>query len=78
MTLGVSIEPFMDMSKYRTFVIPRVLNLMSMHSVQVRMVLLEYFPFYCGMINDLESLRYEVLPEMLLGLKDTNDELVSR
>lgn len=78
MTMGVSIEPFMEMNKYKTFVVPRVLELMSMHSLQIRLVLLEYFPFYVGMINDEESLRYEVLPEMLLGLKDRNDELVSR
>jgi len=78
MTMGVSIAPFMDMSKYKTFVIPRVLGLMSMHSVQIRLVLLEYFPFYVGLINDDESLRYEVLPEMLLGLKDRNDEIVAK
>ncbi len=78
MTLGVSIEPFMEMSKYKTFVIPRVLGLMSMHTMQIRLVLLEYFPFYVGLINDEESLKYEVLPEMLLGLKDRNDEIVSK
>ena len=77
MTMGISIEPFMDLNKYRTFVIPRILNLLTMHSTQIRLVLLEYFPFYIGHINDNQSLHYEILPELLVGLKDTNDELVS-
>lgn len=78
MTMGISIEPFMDLVKYKTFVIPRVLNLMTMHSTQIRLVLLEYFPFYISYVNDNESLHYEILPELLLGLKDKNDELVSQ
>lgn len=77
MTMGVSIEPFMDLNKYKTFVIPRILNLITMHSTQIRLVLLEYFPFYISHINDNDSLLYEILPELLLGLKDKNDELVS-
>lgn len=77
MTMGISIEPFMDLNKYKTFVIPRVLNLLTMHSTQIRLVLLEYFPFYIGHINDNQSLHYEILPELLVGLKDKNDQLVS-
>ena len=65
MTMGISIEPFMDLVKYKTFVIPRVLNLMTMHSTQIRLVLLEYFPFYISYVNDNESLHYEILPEVI-------------
>ena len=58
-----TIEPFIEISKYKTFVIPRILNLMSMHSTQIRLVLLEYFPFYVNEIDDVDTLQYEILPE---------------
>lgn len=58
------LEPFIDLDKYKAFVLPRVLNLFSMHSTQIRLVLLEYFPFYVMYINDPDTLRYEILPEV--------------
>jgi hypothetical protein len=58
------LEPFMDLSKYKVFVLPRILNLFSMHSTQIRLVLLEYFPFYITLVNDLDTLKYEILPEV--------------
>ena len=62
MTMAVSFEPFMELEKYKTFVIPRILNLMTMHSTQIRLLLLEYFQFFIGQINDNDSLHYETLP----------------
>jgi hypothetical protein len=72
-----SLEPFIDLDKYKAFVLPRILNLFSMHIAPVRLVLLEYFPFYIYLINDTDTLKYELLPELLLGLKDKNDQIVS-
>ncbi len=62
------LEPFMDVDKYKVFVLPRILNLFSMHSTQIRLVLLEYFPFYITFVNDLDTLKYEILPEVILSL----------
>ena len=64
-----TIEPFIEMSKYRTFVIPRILNLMTMHSTQIRLVLLEYFPFYVNEIDDVDTLQFEILPEAYNNLQ---------
>ena len=71
------LEPFIKLDKYKALVLPRIINLFSMHSTQIRLALLEYFPFYITLVNDLDTLKYEILPELLLGLKDRNDELVS-
>jgi hypothetical protein len=58
------LEPFLDLNKYKALVLPRVLNLFAMHSTQIRIVLLEYFPFYISYVNDKETLKYEILPEV--------------
>lgn len=71
------LKPFLNLNNYKAFVIPRVLTLFSMRSTHIRLVLLEYFPFYVTQINDNDTLRYEVLPELLAGLKDKNDDIVS-
>ncbi len=60
----IHLEPFMDTEKYKVFVLPRILNLFSMHSIQIRLVLLEYFPFYITLVNDVDTLKYEILPEV--------------
>lgn len=59
------LKPFIDLDKYKAFVLPRILNLFSMHSVQIRLVLLDYFPFYISLINDQDTLKYEILPEVI-------------
>ena len=64
------LEPFIPMNKYKAFVLPRILNLFSMRSTQIRLVLLEYFPFFISHINDMDTLRYEILPEVNLPLNN--------
>ncbi|RNA06863.1 hypothetical protein BpHYR1_012605, partial [Brachionus plicatilis] len=73
----VGMQPLFDLDKYKAFVLPRILSLFTMRSLQIRVVLLEFFPFYIHLINDTDTLKYEILPELLIGLKDTNDCLVS-
>lgn len=73
----ISLQPLIDADRYKAFVLPRILNLFTMRSVQIRVVLLEFFPFYVQLINDTDTLKYEILPELLIGLKEKNDELVS-
>ena len=63
----IPLEPFMDLDKYKAFVLPRIINLFSMHSTQIRLVLLEYFPFYITLVNDSDTLRYEILPEVRIS-----------
>jgi serine/threonine protein kinase len=59
------LKPFIDLDKYKAIVLPRILNLFSMRSMQIRIVLLEYFPFYIQYINDFDTLKYEILPEVI-------------
>lgn len=73
----LSLQPLIDLDKYKAFVVPRILSLFTMRSLQIRKVLLQFFPFYIHLINDLDTLKYEILPELLIGLKEKNDELVS-
>lgn len=58
------LEPFLDLNKYKALVLPRILDLFCMHSIQIRTVLLEYFPYYIWHINDKDTLKYEILPEV--------------
>lgn len=73
----LKLKPFLTVNNYKAFVIPKLLVLFSIHSTQIRLGLLEFFPFYVQLINDNDTLKYEILPELLVGLKDKNDELVS-
>ena len=59
-------EPFLDSDKYKAFVLPRILNLFSIHSAQIRIGILQYFPFYVSQINDMDTLQYDILPEVNL------------
>ncbi len=61
-------EPFIELDKYKAFVIPRILNLFTIHSSQIRLVLLKYFPYYVHHINDTDTLKYEILPEVIYFL----------
>lgn len=54
--------------KYKTYVLPRVLNLFSLRILQIRLVLLEYFKYYICFINNQDILKYELLPEVCLTL----------
>ena len=50
------LKPFLTLNNYKAFVIPRVLTLFSIHSTQIRIGLLEFFPFYAPHINDNDTL----------------------
>ena len=43
---------------------------------QVRLTLLRHFPNYCRAV-DRDTMIDDILPALLLGLKDTNSQLVS-
>ena len=55
---------FIGDEKYKTYVLPRVLNLFRMRSFVIRATLLEYFHAYLPFIQNLDALRYEILPEV--------------
>lgn len=62
---------------FEKFLIPRLKIQFCIKDAQIRIALLEFFPAYVELFNK-EDLRNEILPQLLLGMKDTNDFLVSR
>lgn len=62
---------------FEKYLIPRLKTQFCIKDAQIRIALLEFFPSYVEMF-DKENLKNEILPQLLLGMKDTNDFLVSR
>lgn len=62
---------------FQKYLIPRIKQAFAIKDSQIRIALLEYFPSYVEMFAK-DDLKNEILPQLLLGIKDTNDFLVSR
>lgn len=62
---------------FQKYLIPKIKQAFAIKDAQIRIALLEYFPSYVEMFNR-DDLKHEILPQLLLGIKDTNDFLVSR
>lgn len=58
------------------FLIPKLKQIFLVHDAQIRMILLEHFHKFMNVFSE-EDLRTVILPQLLLGIKDTNDHLVS-
>lgn len=71
-----SFDGLFSAETFKDQLIPRIKSQFSERDAQIRIALLEYFPTYVELFtkDDLA----EILPQLLLGLKDTNDFLVSR
>lgn len=64
-------------STYVKFIIPRIKEIFCVRDAQIRLILLEYFGEYVKLLNR-EELQDQILPNLLLGIKDTNDILVAK
>lgn len=60
---------------HRSHVIPLILNLLESRECHVRLILLAYVGSFAPLC-DQEDLEGVVLPEVLLGLKETRDDVV--
>lgn len=58
------------------FIIPKLKQVFCVHDVQIRLILLEHFHKFMSLFTE-EDLTGLILPQLLLGIKDTNDILVS-
>ncbi|PNF33237.1 hypothetical protein B7P43_G10609 [Cryptotermes secundus] len=65
-----------SLATYREYVVPCLLQMFCVRDVQIRLLLLAHFSSYCSSFTE-EQLRTLVLPELLVGIKDTNEQLVS-
>ncbi|RWS08754.1 protein-associating with the carboxyl-terminal domain of ezrin-like isoform X1 [Dinothrombium tinctorium] len=69
-------QPLLDERLFTIHIIPIICKLYCVHKVQVRMILLRYLPSYAAYLPK-DSLKEVLLPQILLGLKDENDDLVA-
>ncbi|XP_049806643.1 protein-associating with the carboxyl-terminal domain of ezrin [Schistocerca nitens] len=61
---------------YRQYIVPQLVQIFCVRDAQIRLVLLKHFKHYFHMFT-LEQLKNQILPELLVGIKDTNDLLVT-
>ncbi|XP_001656615.2 protein-associating with the carboxyl-terminal domain of ezrin [Aedes aegypti] len=59
------------------YIIPRIQQVFCVQDAQIRLTLLEHFPDYVPYFSK-EDLKEQILPQLLLGIKDTNDVLVAK
>uniref|UniRef100_A0A182IMA6 Protein kinase domain-containing protein n=1 Tax=Anopheles atroparvus TaxID=41427 RepID=A0A182IMA6_ANOAO len=62
---------------FSTYILPKVKQVFCVQDAQIRLMLLEYFPAYVEFFTK-EDLQDHILPQLLLGIKDTNDVLVAK
>lgn len=72
-----SINPIFSIKTFTKYVTPKIQQLFLVRDIQIRLVLLEYFPAYMNYFESKELLSDHILPQLLLGIKDTNDEIVA-
>ncbi|XP_073993884.1 protein-associating with the carboxyl-terminal domain of ezrin isoform X2 [Rhodnius prolixus] len=61
---------------FKEYIVPKLVSIFHVRDTQVRLILLTYFQSFTTMCCATQ-LRSEILPELLVGIKDTNDELVA-
>ncbi|XP_077986598.1 protein-associating with the carboxyl-terminal domain of ezrin-like [Glandiceps talaboti] len=70
------IHPVLPIKEYKEQIIPILQKIFLVRETHVRLTLLKYFTLYVDLL-DVNMLRKTIMPQLLLGLRDTNNDLVS-
>lgn len=70
-------EGLFSVPAFVKFIVPKLNQVFRVLDVQIRLILLEHFHLYVNTFTK-EELIGDILPQLLLGIKDTNDLLASR
>uniref|UniRef100_T1IR13 Protein kinase domain-containing protein n=1 Tax=Strigamia maritima TaxID=126957 RepID=T1IR13_STRMM len=62
---------------FRKYIIPQLLRIFCVRSHHIRLILLKSFSHYVDLFTK-DELTATILPEILIGIRDTNDEMVSQ
>ncbi|KAG4066475.1 hypothetical protein HA402_007111 [Bradysia odoriphaga] len=69
-------EALFNGQTYKTHVTPKIMQIFAVRDAQIRLILLEYFVDYMNFFNS-DEMTDQLLPQLLVGIKDTNDILVA-
>ncbi|XP_020297837.1 protein-associating with the carboxyl-terminal domain of ezrin isoform X2 [Pseudomyrmex gracilis] len=61
---------------FKNILVPRLLQMFCIRDVSIRLLLLSHFSSFVH-VFEVDELKNHILPELLVGIKDTNDNLVS-
>ncbi|KAL6447108.1 hypothetical protein ACFW04_001448 [Cataglyphis niger] len=62
-------------STFKNILVPRLLQMFCIRDVSIRLLLLSHFNSFVH-VFEVGELKNHILPELLVGIKDTNDDLV--
>lgn len=70
-------SPLFSVETFTNYVAPKIQQLFLVRDIPIRLTLLEYFADFMHHFASNEILSENILPQLLLGIKDTNDQLVA-
>ncbi|KAJ8681456.1 hypothetical protein QAD02_017243 [Eretmocerus hayati] len=66
----------LSVTTFQVYLVPKLLQMLSVRDISIRLLLLSHFGSFLKAFQ-IDDLKHHVLPELLVGIKDTNDDLVS-
>ncbi|XP_012288202.1 protein-associating with the carboxyl-terminal domain of ezrin [Orussus abietinus] len=63
-------------STFKSYLVPKILQMFCVRDVSIRLLLLSHFNSFMHVFQT-DELKSQLLPELLVGIKDNNDTLVS-